>query len=91
MEMLAEELRQRIEQNPFFNLASAFQICDLNANGEVTRHEIIELCRSRGFFISDKDALAIMDKFDKQRRGAITKTEFVQEMVPKSPNKRLFQ
>ena len=76
--------------NPFFSLATAFQICDLDGNGEITRQEIMRLCQSRGFFISDKDAVSIMDKFDRSRRGAITKNEFVQEMVPKSPNKRLF-
>ena len=91
VEMLAEELRQRIEANPFFSLATAFQVCDLDGNGEVTRQEIMQLCQSRGLFISDKDAVSIMDKFDKHKRGAITKNEFVQEMVPKSPNKRLFQ
>lgn len=91
VELLAEELRQRIEQNPFFSLATAFQICDLDGNGEVTRQEIMQLCQSRGFFISDKEAVSLLDKFDRHRRGAITKTEFVQEMVPKSPNKRLFQ
>ena len=50
----------------------------------------MQLCQSRGYFISDKDAVSILDKFDKNRRGAITKNEFVQEMVPKSPNKKLF-
>jgi len=29
-----------------------------------------------------------MDKFDKNRRGAFTQGDFLQEMVPKSPNKR---
>ena len=35
VEVLAEDLRQKLAANPLFNLANAFEICDLNKNGEV--------------------------------------------------------
>ena len=40
IEILAEDLRQRLEINPLFNLVDAFQICDQNKIGKITRNDI---------------------------------------------------
>lgn len=68
-------------------MVNAFEICDLNKDGEVTKGELKQLIESRGFFLSDKEATSLMDKFDKGKHGSITQAEFLQEMVPKSPSK----
>ena len=36
VEMLAEDLRQKLSLNPLFNLENAFEVCDINNSGEVT-------------------------------------------------------
>ena len=73
VEILAEELRRQLESNPLFSLNDAFEICDSNRTGEFTVHELRRLIESRGFFVSDKEAISIMEKFDKDKRGAVTK------------------
>ena len=88
VELLAEDLRQNLEANPFFSLSNAFEVCDLNNSGEVTKNELRMLIESRGYFLSDKEAASLLSKFDKGRHGSITKAEFMQELVPKSPGKR---
>ena len=88
VELLAEDLRLNLEGNPLFSLVNAFEICDLNNDGEVTKGELRQLIESRGFFLTDKEATSLMDKFDKGKHGSITQAEFLQEMVPKSPGKR---
>ena len=90
VEVLAEELRHRLNQNPLFNLENAFEVCDLNGSGEVTHQEIRRLIESRGLFISDKEAKSLMDKFDKGNRGTINKHEFISELRPRSPARRRY-
>jgi hypothetical protein len=88
VEVLADDLRQKLAKNPLFNLENAFEVCDINQSGEVTQQEIRRLIESRGLFVSDKEARSLMDKFDKGKRGTINKHEFLQELVPRSPKKR---
>lgn len=40
VENMAEDLRQRLDNNPLFSLVNAFEVCDINQNGEVTQHEL---------------------------------------------------
>lgn len=40
VENMAEDLRQRLDNNPVFSLVNAFEVCDINQNGEVTQHEL---------------------------------------------------
>jgi len=77
VELLAEDLRQSLQANPLFSLENAFEICDLNKDGEVTKAELKQLIESRGFFLSDKEATSLMDKFDKGKHGSITQAEFL--------------
>ena len=43
VESMAEDLRQRLDKNPLFSLVNAFEVCDINKNGEVTQHELKSL------------------------------------------------
>jgi len=86
VEVLAEDLRQRLEANPVFSLKQAFALCDAGSKGEITVQDIRFLIESRGTRVSDHEVQSLMDKFDKgSRRGTILQSEFIQEMVPKSP------
>ena len=64
VEILAEELRSRLDRNPIFNLVEAFELCDVGKKGEVTANDIMRLIESRGLFISQKEALSLVAKFD---------------------------
>lgn len=84
VEMLAEEVRQRLSTNPIFNLKNAFEILDFGGRGEICKDDIQRLISQRGFFISDKEADSLMQKFDKgYNEGAFTQHQFITELVPK--------
>lgn len=42
---------------------------------------------SRGFYVNKKDLNTIMEKFDKDKDGKISYSEFMDEFLPKSPSK----
>jgi Ca2+-binding EF-hand superfamily protein len=87
VEASAEHLRQKLQHKPLFNVYDAFKTCDINEDGIVTDHEIKRLMESRGFYVSDKEVSTLMDKFDKNRDGRISYSEFMEEILPKSPSK----
>jgi hypothetical protein len=43
VELLAEELRLKLEKNPIFNLVEAFNVCDIRKQGEVTADDLMIL------------------------------------------------
>ena len=43
VELLAEELRVRLERNPIFNLIDAFNICDIRKQGEITAEDLMNM------------------------------------------------
>jgi len=71
VEILAENLRQKLSENPVFKLKNAFEVMDFGGKGSVSFADIKMLCEGRGFFISDKEAHFILNKFDQgMNRGA---------------------
>jgi len=83
----AERKRQRLANKPMFKLYDAFQTCDFDQNGYITVNEIKEKLTDHGFYASEKDLVGLMNKFDKNRDGRITYSEFVEEVAPKSPQR----
>lgn len=89
-EAASEATRQMLARNPFFDAAEAFRIVDLNANGLISKDEIRYLMESRGYFISDREARDIAKKFDFNKDGLISYGEFMEEVRPKSPSRRMW-
>lgn len=90
-EVLAEALRQHQSRNPYFNLLDAFKTCDIDASGYISTYEIKALLESHGIYSSTKDVSALVDRYDKNKDGRISYSEFVSETKPKSPErKRLY-
>lgn len=86
-ESQAENLRQNLSRNPYFDASEAFRVADLNHNGLISADEIRYLMESRGFFISNNEARAVTKKFDRNGDGLITYPEFMDEVRPKSPSR----
>ncbi len=84
-EYTEEKCRQELRNKPLFSAFDAFDACDVNRDGVVTKYEIKDLMSSKGFYVSDADASAIIDKYDKNKDGRISYSEFVDEVTPKSP------
>ena len=89
VECASETLRQKLSNRPMFNLYEAFNSLDINEDGRISIDEIRRLIESRGYFITEKDVTPVLEKFDRDRDGTVSYHEFRQEMVPKSPNRRV--
>lgn len=85
--MAAEDLRQRLQRTPLFNVYDSYKTCDIYQDGIITKNEIKRLFDMRGIYVNDKDVTVMMEKFDKDRDGKISYSDFVEEIRCKSPVK----
>ena len=53
----------------------AFNSCDLNEDGIISRDELRRLIESRGFYISEKEVTTLIEKIDKDMDGKISYSE----------------
>ena len=88
VEQAAETVRQRLAARPGFNMYEAFNSLDLNDSGSISTSELQRMLESRGYFVSYNDVAKVVDKFDKNKNGAISFSEFREETLPKSPARR---
>ena len=88
VENAAELARQRLAARPGFNAYEAFNSLDLNGSGSVSTSELQRILESRGYFVGYKEASQVIDKFDKNKNGQVSFSEFREETLPKSPARR---
>mmetsp|Transcript_7207 Transcript_7207/g.13232 ORF Transcript_7207/g.13232 Transcript_7207/m.13232 type:complete len:379 (-) Transcript_7207:37-1173(-) len=86
-ERVAESLRQRLNRIPSFNLYDAFKAVDKTNDGVITLDEFRSILQDHGLYATTKDLESLMDRYDKDRDGRVSYSEFVQEVRPKSPSK----
>jgi Ca2+-binding EF-hand superfamily protein len=86
-ERTAERLRQRLSRIPSFNLYDAFRAVDKSNDGVITLDEFRSILRDHGLYATEKDLESLMERYDKDRDGRVSYSEFVQEVRPKSPSK----
>ena len=86
-ESLAERVRQKLSRMPDFSLYQAFMAVDKDRNGFITIDEFQRILNSHNIFASSKDLQSLMGKYDKNRDGRVSYTDFVQEITPKSPRR----
>lgn len=73
---------------PRFDLFEAFKTCDLNQSGFISNHEMRTLMENHGFYTSANEVAGLLDRFDQNKDGRVSYTEFVDEVRPKSPVRR---
>lgn len=86
-ETLAERVRQRLSRMPEFSLHQAFVAVDKDRNGFITIDEFQNVLNAHGIFATGKDLQSLLEKYDKNRDGRVTYSEFVEEVTPKSPRR----
>ena len=86
-ESLAERVRQRLSRMPKFNLHQAFIAVDNNRNGFITIDEFQGILCSHGIFANSKDLQSLMHKYDKNKDGRVSSSEFIEEVTHKSPRR----
>lgn len=88
VEESAELLRKRLGRRPHFSVHDAFQACDTDKNGYITRDEFKNMLREYGFYATDSEISWLIDRYDKNHDGRISYSEFIDEILPKSPSRR---
>lgn len=88
VEMMCEEVRQRLSENPVFTLKNAFEVLDYSGRHEVSFQDIRTLFNERGVQVSDKEVEYLINKFDQGlNRGLVNHHQFLSELVPKCTRK----
>jgi Ca2+-binding EF-hand superfamily protein len=88
VESASESFRRSLAMRPSFNCYEAFNSLDMNDSGAVSASELKRMIESRGYFVGFKEVDQVVDKFDKNKNGRITFSEFREETLPKSPARR---
>ncbi|CAG9319367.1 unnamed protein product [Blepharisma stoltei] len=86
-ESVAESLRQQLERRPYFSISEAFQCVDKDRNGFITFDEFQVLLGDYGIYVTRKDVENLMERYDKDRDGRVSYSEFLNEVTPKSPRR----
>lgn len=86
-EASAEYLRKRLMRRPGFNASDAFSACDVDRNGYITRDELKTIFREYGFYATETELIYLIDRYDRNQDGRISYSEFIDEILPKSPSR----
>lgn len=86
-EAASEENRQKVARRPYFSVHDAFKALDRDEDGFITMDEFQSVLEEYGFFTTAKDAMSLMRRYDPDNKGRVSYSDFVQEIVPKSPTK----
>ena len=86
-EAVAERVRQRLSRMPDFSMFQAFNAVDKDRNGFITIDEFQSILHNHRIFASSKDLQSLMEKYDKNKDGRVSYSEFIEEVTPKSPRK----
>ncbi len=86
-EAVCEHERQSLQRRPLFNSHQAFKDIDGGKAGFVTKNQLRNVFEDHGVYTTKKELAALVDRFDKNKDGMISYSEFFQEITPKSPLK----
>lgn len=87
-EEAAELLRKRLARRPGFSVHDAFMACDTDKNGYITRDEFRGILKEYGFYATSEEVTWLVDRYDRNNDGRISYSEFIDEIMPKSPSRR---
>jgi Ca2+-binding EF-hand superfamily protein len=87
VETYSERIRQRLAGRPFFRQSEAFMALDNRNSNFITKEEFGNLLAHHRFFATDIELSTLVDRFDKNKDGRVSYSEFVQEITPHSPSK----
>lgn len=87
VEEAAELLRKRLGRRPNFSVHDAFCVIDQTNNGYLTTDNIQKIFAEHRIYTSCRDLHLLFERYDKNKDGRISYSEFMDEMLPKSTSK----
>ena len=87
VETSAEYLRKRLMRRPGFSASDAFTACDQDRDGYITRDEFRGILRDYGHYVTSDEITWLVDRYDRNQDGKISYSEFINEILPKSPSR----
>ena len=85
-ETSCEELRKSVGKKAYFTIYEAFHSIKKNSRGWITATTFKELLNEQGVYASDEDAELLVERYDRNRNGKVSYSEFVDEIVQKLAN-----
>ena len=76
-----------MSRRPNFSVHDAFTTVDKDGNGYLTQREFGKLLNENGIYASERETHQLCDRYDRNKDGRITYSEFMEEMLPKTPIK----
>ena len=86
-EIESERMRQKLARISDFRVQEAFVAIDRDGDGFITVDELRRSLDESHVYPSVKDLKSLMQRYDKNKDGRVSLTEFIQEVTPKSPKK----
>lgn len=83
-EVECERMRQELDRKPLFNLKESFGILDSDMDGFVSVDEVLRVISLHKVHACAKDLDCVMERFDKNRDGRVSYSEFLEELAPQS-------
>ena len=80
-------IRKKLSRRPCFSVHDAFNICDGDKNGFITQNEFKSILKEHGFYMTEIELQWLLQRYDRNFDGRISYAEFINEILPKSPNK----
>lgn len=84
IEETAELLRKRLSRRPQFSVHDAFTTLDGTDSGYLTANDLQRLLLEHRVFMTAKELQLLFLRFDRNKDGRISYSEFMEEMIPKS-------
>ena len=82
-EIMAEQLRVKIAQNPYFQVETVFERMDKFKKGHLVPDDLSEFMLEGKVYPSEMELYLVFRDFDKDRVGVVTIKQFQEELLPK--------
>lgn len=82
-EKVFNDFKKNLGRNPSFSLEDAFLILDKKKNGFITIDEFQNFLSRNMIRADTTDLINLMKRYDKNRDGKVTLSEFIKEITPK--------
>lgn len=70
-----------MNNRPKFDIGESYKAVDLKSTGAIKKNDIGKFLEDRHYFATEKELGIIMDRFDKNKDGIITYSEYIQEFT----------